>query len=53
MAQARKNEALKIKTHRMEPQTDPAFPIPTWQNTLEHIKTFATTKVEELKVRHD
>ena len=27
-------EREAIKIHRMEPQTDPAFPISTWQDTL-------------------
>ena len=53
MAEARRKEALKIKTVRMEPQGDPAFPIPAWQITLEHIKTFATAGVEELKSQYE
>ena len=31
MAEARRKGAHKIKTERLEPQTDPAFPILLWQ----------------------
>ena len=37
----------------MEPQTGAAFPIPAWQTTLEHIKTLATVRVEELKGQYE
>ena len=53
MAEARWKGALQIKTVRMEPQADPAFPTPSWQTTLEHIKTFATTRVEELNSQYE
>ena len=35
----------------MDPQNDPAFPIPTWQTTLDMIKETATVIVE-LKNQH-
>ena len=45
----RRKGVLKIKTFRMDPQEDPAFPIPTWQKTLETIKDYAMVRIEELK----
>ena len=53
MVQASKKGALKIKTLRMKPQSDPAFPIPMWQTPLERIQTFATTRDEELKSQQE
>ena len=37
----------------MDPQDDPAFPIPTWQSTLDLIKESATARIVELKNQHD
>ena len=51
--QARRKGVLKIKTFRMDPQEDPAFPIPTWQNTLDTIKDNAVVRIEELKNQYN
>ena len=52
-AQARKKGALKIKTFRMDPKEDPAFPIPTWQTTLDLIKENTTARIGELRIQHN
>ena len=52
-AQARKKGLLKMKTIRMEPKEDPAFPIPQWRITQEFLKQSATARVEELKTQHE
>ena len=49
VSQARKKEALNIKTQRMDSKTDAAFPISTLQTTFEYIKTCAIARVDELK----
>ena len=36
----------------MDPQEDPAFPIPTWQITLGMIKESAMARIEELRNQH-
>ena len=52
-AQARKKGLLKMKTFRMDPKEDPAFPIPSWQTTQEFIKESARARVGELKNQHE
>ena len=37
----------------MDPKEDPAFPIPTWQTTLDLIKDSATARIVELRTQHD
>jgi len=40
-----RKEVLKIKTFTMDPQDDPAFPVPKWQTTLGMIKESATAGI--------
>ena len=47
--EARCKGDIKIKTCRMKPGTDNAFPIPTWQTALENIKNFAKERVEDIR----
>ena len=42
-----------MKTFRMDPKEDPAFPIPSWQTTLEYVKESARARVGELKNQHE
>ena len=42
-----------MKTFRMEPKEDPAFPIPSWKDTLEFLKESARTRVGELEIQHE
>ena len=49
-AEARKKGVMKLKTFRMEPMYDAAFPLITWQNILESLKIFAKDRIEELNL---
>ena len=42
-----------MKTFRMDPKEDPAFPIPSWQTTLEYVKESARARVGDLKNQHE
>ena len=37
----------------MDPQEDPAFPIPTWQKTLDDIKEYGMVRIEELRNQYN
>ena len=37
----------------MDPKEDPAFPIPSWQTTLEFIKESARARVGEQRIQHE
>ena len=40
-----------MKMFRMDPKDEPAFPIPSWQTTLEFIKESARARVGELRAQ--